>query len=312
MMQHFRVTDPDFVRFLSCFDREEAITDRPSIAVSSLGEAAVEAHSPKDEVDERPVEISLNHPPSTMSDEDPARMQHFRVTDPDFVRFLSCFDREEAITDRLSIAGSSLAEAAVKAHSPKDEVEERPVATGDLQAGLPSTSASRPGALGLQVAKFGTKEPRLSDSKTYPRLPAAVRPDFQVPAQDPWELMPLPHRGSEVPSEDKRELPEADYQDSSLDFEEDVVMCESSDHGGQYSDGGSEYLPDDGTHSRLAMNVTSEPAMDMSDRDEDRFDYSDDGSDYEYQAESPPPLEKPSKTRRQKSVAERKQTKSKK
>jgi hypothetical protein len=93
MMQHFVVTDPDFVRFLSCFDREEAITDRPSIAVSSLGEAAVEAHSPKDEVDERPVEISLNHRPSKMSDEVPVMMQRFVVTDPVFVRLLQGLGR---------------------------------------------------------------------------------------------------------------------------------------------------------------------------------------------------------------------------
>jgi hypothetical protein len=78
MMQHFRVTDPDFVRFLSCFNREEDITDRPSIAGSSPAEAAVEAHSPKYEADKRPVEISLNHPSSTMSDEDPATFPRYR------------------------------------------------------------------------------------------------------------------------------------------------------------------------------------------------------------------------------------------
>jgi hypothetical protein len=70
------------------------------------------------------------------------------------------------------------------------------------QAGLPSASASRPGALGLQVAKVGTKEPSLGGSKMYPRLPAAVRPGFEVPS-----LNPSSRRGSEVPAEDKWELP---------------------------------------------------------------------------------------------------------
>jgi hypothetical protein len=112
----------------------------------------------------------------------------------------------------------------------------------------------------------------------------------------------------------------------SSDLEEDVCRYQSANQYGQYSDGGSDCPPDDETPAGLAMSINSESDMDMSDRDEKKSDYSDDGSlyeypvkyphpvkshssdhgsDSEYQDESPPPVEKPSESTLQISVIER-------
>jgi hypothetical protein len=115
----------------------------------------------------------------------------------------------------------------------------------------------------------------------------------------------------------------------SSDLEEDVCRYQSANQYGQYSDGGSDCPPDDETPAGLAMSINSESDMDMSDRDEKKsdysddgslyeypvksphpvkFNYSDDGSDSEYQDESPPPVEKPSESTPQISVIERQMT----
>jgi hypothetical protein len=190
-----------------------------------------------------------------MSDDVSVELQHFRVTDPDFVRFLSCFDREEPITDRHSVGASSLSEAAAEAHPSKDQVDDGQVAIGDLHG--------------------------------------------------------------------------ADYQDLSSDLEEDVCMYQSVNQDDQYSDGGSDCTPDDEALARIAMSFNSVLDMDMSDRDDEKSDYSDDGSlyeypvksphpvkshssdhgsDSEYQDESSPPVEKPSESNLQISVIERQMT----